>query len=124
MKNAKLVFSIIATSLGGIVLLQSCAASVAEDLDGIGASDSGAGMLMALLLIAAGIVGICTRKKSRWLCLACGIAYGLVGNIGIQNAEAFPDLEIWGGISFVFAAAYVIMFFIEFSAPKDTKKHE
>ena len=64
MKTWRLISGILSIVLSLVILLQSCAVGMLEAM-GADGSDSASGLLVALLLIAAGIVAIVTRNGSR-----------------------------------------------------------
>ena len=62
MKTGKLVIGILSIVLFLLVSLQSCAAGLANTLAENGEVSGSAGFVLALGLLVAGIVNICTRK--------------------------------------------------------------
>lgn len=83
MKTWKLVSGIISIVLFFLVAFQSCAAGISNSLEENGEVGGTAGMFVAFMLLAGGIVSIATRKGSKggsyadlvfwsaW-CLICG----------------------------------------------------
>lgn len=107
MKTAKLVIGIISIILFLIIVIQSCAAGIGNAISNNGESSGSAGVFVAICMLVAGIVGICTRKG-----FAGGIVSGcfyLVGGlIGIANYGSYGDLKIWSVLSFIFAAVFIL----------------
>ena len=64
MKTWRLISGILSIVLSLVILLQSCAVGMLEAM-GADGSDSASGLLVALLLVAAGIVAIVIRNGSR-----------------------------------------------------------
>ena len=107
MKTARLVIGIISIVLFLIITFQSCAAGIGNALSDNGESSGSAGFFVAVCMLVAGIVGICTRKGfGGGIVSAC--FYGFGGLIGITNYGSYSDLMIWSVLSFVFAAVFVI----------------
>ena len=65
MKTGKLVIGILSIVLFLLVSLQSCAAGLANTLAENGEVSGSAGFVLALGLLVAGIVNICTRKGGK-----------------------------------------------------------
>ena len=64
MKTWKLVSGIISMALSIVIVFQSCAVGVLEAMGAEG-NDSAAGIIVAILLIAGGIVSVATRKGGK-----------------------------------------------------------
>lgn len=118
----KRTVGIVGTLVGGLVFIQSFLVSALEDLSGLGVDDSGYGIIMAILLIAVGIVGICTCKKEiRWGLLGITLAYACSGWIGVEGSQNYyQDLGLYAFISFIAAAIYAVLFLREVFLPKAT----
>ena len=107
MKTAKLVIGIISMVLFLLITFQSCVAGIGNALEENGESSGSAGFFVAICMLTAGIVGVCTRKKVTGGFVAGGI-YALGGLIGITNYGSYGDLMIWSVLSFIFALVFVI----------------
>lgn len=107
MKTAKLVIGIISVILTIIILFQSCAASFGDALANQGGTSGGAGMIVAILMLAAGIVAIAARS-SRGGSITCLILYALAGVIGITSSGIYTDLIVWSVVCFAFAVLFLI----------------
>ena len=79
MKTWKLVSGIISIVLFAFVMFQSCAAGISNSLAENGESGGSAGLIVAIILLAGGIVSIATRNGSiyygrklcRFKCMGC-----------------------------------------------------
>lgn len=96
MKNWKLVSGILNIVLAVVVVSQSFAAGVS---DALGGSDSGAmsaGLVVAVLMVAAGIVSIVTRKAvQNGGNVAMIVLLILAALIGFTMHAGYTDLVIW-----------------------------
>ena len=96
MKTWKLVSGIISIVLFAFVIFQSCAAGISNSLAENGESGGSAGLIVAIILLAGGIVSIATRNGSKG------------GNIALIVLFALgADLNVWAAwclICAVFAA--------------------
>ena len=86
MKTWKLVSGILSMILFVIVTFQSCAAGVANSLEANGETSGSAGVFVAILMLAGGIVSVATRNSEKKggniaLIVLFGLA-ALVGFIG------------------------------------------
>ena len=107
MKTTKLVIGIISIVLFMVIAFQSCAAGIGNALSENGESSGSAGFFVALCMLIAGIVGICTRKGIGGG-YVCGAFYAIGGLIGITNYGSYSDLMIWSILSFIFACVFII----------------
>lgn len=107
MKTTRLVMGIISIILFCLIAMQSCAAGLGNAIEGNGEVSGSAGLILALCMLVAGIVGICCRKiKSGTIVAGCFYAFG--GLIGIANVGSYADLQIWSILSFIFAAVFIV----------------
>ena len=97
MKTWKLVSGIISIVLFAFVLFQSCAAGVANSLEANGESGGSAGLIVAIILLAGGIVSIATRNGSKGGNIALIILFVLGAICGFTMAGSYADLNIWAG---------------------------
>lgn len=96
MKTWKLVAGILSIVFTVVVLFQSCAVAVADGLEETESTSSAAGMLVAILLLAGGIVSIAVKKsKGKGGNIAVLVIFGLAALIGFTNASTYPDLIVW-----------------------------
>ena len=98
MKVWKLVSGILSIILFVVVSFQSCAAGVANALEANGESSGTAGIMVAIFMLAGGIVSIATRKsQGKGGNIALIILFGLAALIGFANYGSYSDLAIWSG---------------------------
>ncbi len=107
MKTTKLVIGIISIVLFMVIAFQSCAAGIGNALSENGESSGSAGFFVALCMLIAGIVGICTRKSIGGGYVS-GAFYAIGGLIGITNYGSYSDLMIWSILSFIFAGVFIL----------------
>ena len=113
MKNWKLVSGILSIVLCVFVLFQSCAAGTYNALEANGEVSGSAGFLVAVFMLAGGIVSIATRKSTgKGGNIALIVMFALAAIIGFTNAGSYSDLYIWSVwclICAVLAVASVIL---------------
>lgn len=97
MKTWKLVSGILSIVLSMFVLFQSCAAGLGNTLENNGEVGGSAGVLVAILLLAGGIVSIATRKGGKGSSIALLVMFGLAALAGFMMAGSYADLNIWAG---------------------------
>lgn len=112
MKTAKLTIGIVSIVFSLIVLFQSCAAGVGSALTNANDTSGGSGIFVAILMIAAGIVGIAARA-SKGGSIAATIIYALAGIVGVASNGIFKDLIVWGVVNFAFAIVFLISVFTQ-----------
>ncbi|GFO86441.1 MULTISPECIES: hypothetical protein [Anaerostipes] len=108
MKTWKLVSGILSIILFVFVAFQSCAAGVGNALAENGESGGSAGIIVAVLLLAGGIVSICARKGGRGLNIALIVIFGIGAVVGFTMAGSFADLNIWAGWCLINAVLAVV----------------
>lgn len=98
MKTWKLVSGILSIVFCVMVLFQSCAAGVSNTLSENGEMGGSAGLLVAILMLAGGIVSIVTRKsEKKGGSIALIVLFGLAALFGFTMAGGYKDLNIWAG---------------------------
>ena len=94
-KTWKLVFGILSIVLSVFVLFQSALAGVANTMSANGEGES-AGLFVAILLLAGGIVSICVRKSvKKGGNIALVVLFGIAALFGFTGAGSYGDLYIW-----------------------------
>ena len=98
MKVWKLVSGILSMILFVLVAFQSCAAGGSNALEANGEVSGSAGIIVAILMLAGGIVSVVTRKsEKKGGNIALIILFGLAALIGFTNYGSYSDLAIWSG---------------------------
>lgn len=95
MKTWKLVSGILSIILFVFVAFQSCAAGLANTLSENGEVGGSGGILVAIMLLAGGIVSIATRNKGNGGNIALIVLFGIGALFGYMMAGSFSDLKIW-----------------------------
>lgn len=127
MKTAKLIIGIVSIVLFVVVAFQSCAAGLVEAIDGEGGTSGGGGILLALCMLIAGIVGIAARK-SKGGSITSGAFYLLGALFGYANLGVFGDLIIWSVLCTAFGIFFIVSGIVQKKPVKaetpDTEKTE
>lgn len=109
MKTTKLVFGVLSICLTVMVLFQSCAAGAANALESNGEVGGTGGFIVAILLLAGGIVMIATRKSEKRGGSITGLVlYLLAAFIGFATAGSYTDLKIWSGFALLVAVINIV----------------
>ena len=95
MKTWKLVSGILSIVLFFMVAFQSCAAGLSNSLSETGEVSGSAGIIVAIMLLAGGIVSIATRKGSKGGNIALIVLFGIATFFGYTLAGSFSDLKSW-----------------------------
>ena len=109
MKVWKLVSGILSIILFVLVTFQSCAAGVSNALEDNGEVSGSAGIILAVFMLAGGIVSIATRNsQGKGGNIALIIMFGLAALIGFANYGSYSDLAIWSGWCLINAILAVV----------------
>ncbi len=109
MKIWKLVAGILSMILFVIVAFQSCAAGIVNTLEDNGEVSGSAGLIVAIFMLAGGIVSIATRKSvKKGGNIALIILFGLAALVGFANYGNYSDLAIWSGWCLINAVLAVV----------------
>ncbi len=109
MKTWKLVSGILSMILFVIVTFQSCAAGVSNSLQANGETSGSAGILVAILMLAGGIVSVATRNaEKKGGNIALIVLFGLAALVGFTGFGSFSDLAIWAGWCLINAILAVV----------------
>ena len=123
MKVWKLVSGILSIILFVVVSFQSCAAGVANAFEANGESSGTAGIMVAIFMLAGGIVSIATRKsQGKGGNIALIILFGLAALIGFANYGSYSDLAIWSGWCLINAVLAVVAMITGKKASKDAEE--
>lgn len=108
-QTAKLIIGILSFVLFAFVSFQSCAVSLATSL-GSGDSIAGScGIISALCFCVAGIIAIVARKQgTKTINYVCAGFYWAVYFFSRFGMDDYPDLELWGYISFAFGCVFIL----------------
>lgn len=109
MKVWKLVSGILSIVLFVFVSFQSCAAGLSNALEANGKASGTAGIMVAVFMLAGGIVSIATRKaQGKGGNIALIILFGIAALVGFTNYGSYSDLAIWSGWCLINAVLAVI----------------
>lgn len=108
MKVWKLISGILSIVLFVLVSFQSCAAGVANTLEENGEVGGSAGIIVAIMLLAGGIVSIVTRKGGKGGNIALIVLYGIGALFGFVLSGGYSDLKIWATWCLICAVLAVI----------------
>ena len=109
MKVWKLVSGILSIVLFVFVSFQSCAAGLSNALEANGEASGTAGIMVAVFMLAGGIVSIDTRKgQGKGGNIALIILFGIAALVGFTNYGSYSDLAIWSGWCLINAVLAVI----------------
>ena len=96
MKTWKLVSGILSIILSVFVAFQSGMAGLSNALADNNEVSGSAGLLVAILMLAGGIVSIAVRNKvGKGGNIALIVIFGLAAVMGLTNAGSYSDLIIW-----------------------------
>lgn len=97
MKTWKLVSGILSIVLFIMVAFQSCAVGIGNTLGETGEVGGSAGIIVAIMLLAGGIVSIATRKGGKGGNIALIVLFGIGALLGLGYglAGSYSDLYIW-----------------------------
>ena len=123
MKIAKMVIGIISILLFVLIVFQSCAAGIYDALEDNGEVSGAAGIIVAVCMLVAGIVGLAARKSFGGS-ITAGCFYLLAGIIALAGHGSFGDLVIWGVLSLLFAAFFIVGSIIERSVKAKAQSKE
>ena len=122
MKTAKLVTGILCMAFTLLVLFQSCAAGISNTISENGGVSGSAGFLLAILMLAGGIIEVATRKSlKKGGSIAAMILFFVAAILGFANASSYADLNIWSAWCLVLGILNLIDWR---STPKNNKKED
>ncbi|WP_330589552.1 hypothetical protein [Dorea longicatena] len=119
MKTWKLVSGILSIILFVFVSFQSCAAGISNTLEANGEAGGSAGIVVAILLLAGGIVSIATRNGGKGGNIAIIVLYGIGALLGFALAGSYADLNVWAGWCLICAIIAIVALI---KKPKDSNK--
>lgn len=95
MKTWKIISGILSIAISAFVVFQSFFAGAYNILTGNGQSSGTAGVVVAITLLAGGIVSLVTHNGSRGGDIAMALLYCVGGIVGIVMAGSYGDLRVW-----------------------------
>ncbi len=96
MKVWKLISGILCIVFSAMVLFQSCATGVVTSIEeNVTDTSAGGGLIVAILMLAGGILSIATRKGGKGSNIALLVIFLLAALAGFANLGVFGDLVIW-----------------------------
>ena len=107
MKTTKLVAGILMIVIAVFIIIQSMMAGMTEALTQSNGHAGAAGIVVALLYLASGIVYIATHSKdSLGPDIACLVMMLIAWIIGILNAGIYGDLLVWSWLAFIIGIGF------------------
>ena len=114
MKIWKLVSGIISIVLSAVVVYQSRAASIidriANNLFDVGSYSGTVGYIVAVLMVAGGIISIVNRKGNKIGDISAAAIFGIAAILGYTMGGIYKDLIIWSTWCIVCAIIAIISF--------------
>ena len=109
MKTWKLVAGILSIILFVVVTFQSCAAGVVNAIENDGGTSGSVGVMVAILMLAGGIVSIASRKsEGKGGNIALVILFGVAALFGFIGYGNYSDLVIWSAWCLINAVLAVV----------------
>ena len=107
MKTTKLVVGIIMIVVAFFISIQSVMAGMSEAFINSGGHAGTAGLIVAILYLASGIVYIATRGKDNFgPDIASLIMLLIAWILGLINAGIYKDLIIWSWLAFIIGIVF------------------
>lgn len=120
MKTWKLVAGILSMVLFMVVVFQSCAVGVSNALESSSDVSGSAGIVVAILMLAGGIVSVVTRTSGgKGGNIALIILFGLAALLGFTDNGKFTDLEVWATWCLINAVIALIAIFKSKKTPTE-----
>ena len=95
MKTWKLVSGILSIVFSVFVMFQSTAVGLGNAMTNSKEVSGSAGLIVAILMLAGGIVSIVVCKGGKGGSVALIVIFGLAAMIGFTNAGTYIDLNVW-----------------------------
>lgn len=109
MKTWKLVSGILSMILFAVVTFQSCAAGIVNTMEANGEISGSGGIIVAIMMLAGGIVSTATRKsEGKGGDIALIVLFGIGALTGFTFAGNFSDLNIWAAWCLINAVLAII----------------
>ena len=109
MKVWKLVSGILSIVFFVVVTFQSCAAGLVNAIDENTTDlSAGGGIIVAVLMLAGGIVSVATKNSGKKGHIATLVIFGLAALLGFASQGVFADLIVWSVWCLICAAVSLI----------------
>ena len=125
MKVWKLVSGILCMVFFAVVILQSCATGVVNSMeDNLTDTSAGGGILLAILMLAGGIVSVATRKAGKGGHIATLVIFAIAALMGFANLGTYGDLVIWASWCAICAVVALIGLITSKGKKTDSQKND
>ena len=125
MRIWKLISGILSIVLSVFVMFQSGIAGLSNALEENGEVSGSAGLFVAILMLAGGIVSIVVHNKTgKGPNIAIIVIYVLAALTGFGLAGSYADLNIWAAWCLICAAMALISMFVGKKSKKQKKQDE
>lgn len=111
MKTTKLTIGILSIVFSVFIFFQSTLVGIGNTLSRSKEVSGSAGIIVALLMLTAGIISIATRNGGRGGVIATAIIYVFAFLIGFSNFGSYKDLSIWSTLCLIFAIIQISSLF-------------
>ena len=118
MKTWRLVSGILCCVLSSYIVFQSLAAGVFIALSGSNDLGASAGIVVAGLVLAAGVVSIVARKGGKGSNISLMALFAIAAWMAFSHAKIYQDLMVWGGWCVVCCAVAVVNFVLGYGEPE------
>ena len=107
--TAKLVLGILSMVLFIVITFQSCIVGLGNTLTDNGEVGGSFGFLIALNLLASGIIAVAARKATgKTAMIIAAVLLWLSFFLAKVFAGSYTDLTVWGFIAFAFGVVYLL----------------
>lgn len=118
MKTWRLVSGILCCVLSAYIVFQSMAAGLLIALSQSSDKGASAGIVVAGLVLAAGVVSIVARKGGKGGNIALLVLFALAALMAFTNAKIYQDLTVWGGWCAICGVIAIINFVGGYGEPE------
>lgn len=106
--TCKLIIGIISIALFILIVFQSCAAGLGNAMSGSDEASGTFGIMVAFLMLIAGIVGVITRDSDKkGGAITCFVFYWICFFFSRIGSGSFSDLRIWGILAYAFGCVHL-----------------
>lgn len=121
MKTTKLVVGILMIILSVFIVFQSMAVGVGDAIANSHHVSGSAGIFVAILYLAAGIIYLATKsKKGLGGDIANLVLLLIAWIIGVSNVGMYSDLKIWSWLAFIIGVVFFVWHLIKNKKAKKT----